>query len=194
MALMKAVGQWMSGPAITCGTGMSASVVALLEGVLDVIRIKKLAMLTVVTDTLNYCHQHKGLRTNAYVIIPTHIHGVFFFREFNPPVLKDALTDFRKFTGRQLSDYCERHMPGCFSKVLHEAAPGDRARRFWQPSQHPEQIESESFWMTKVNYLHENPCRKGLVTRQEHWRFSSAMHWSSDAPVANDVILSALDW
>jgi len=148
----------------------------------------------IISDSLNDCHEHKGLRTNAYVIMPTHIHAVFFFDEFNPPALKDTLTDFRKFTGRQLSDYCENHMPPCFSKVLHEAAPKDRQRRFWQPSLHPEQIENQPFWMTKVNYLHENPCRKGLVTRQDHWRFSSARHWSSDGPVANDVILSALDW
>src|SRR5690242_16400090 len=47
----------------------------------------------IIADSLNYCHQHKGLRTNAYVIMPTHIHGIFFFREFNPPALKDALTD-----------------------------------------------------------------------------------------------------
>ena len=33
-----------------------------------------------------------------------------------------------------------------------------------------------------------------LVTRQDHWRFSSASYWSSDRPIANDVILSALDW
>ncbi len=148
----------------------------------------------IITDSLNYCHQHKGLRTNAYVIMPTHIHGIFFYKAFDPKALEGTLTDFRKFAGRKLSDYCDRHMPACFSKVLREASPDDRERRFWQPSRHPIQIENEPFWATKLNYLHNNPCRKGLVKRQEHWRYSSASYWSSDQPIANDVILSALDW
>jgi REP element-mobilizing transposase RayT len=148
----------------------------------------------IITDSLNHCHEKKGLRTNAYVIMPTHIHGVFFFKEFNPPALKDAVTDFRKYTGRQLSDHCDKHMPACFGKVLREASPDDRNRRFWQPTRHPELIENQAFWRAKVDYLHENPCRKGLVTRQVHWRFSSAAYWASESPIANDVVLSAIEW
>ena len=143
----------------------------------------------IVTDSLNFCHGRKGLRTNAYVIMPTHIHAVFFSQDFHPEPLKDTLTDFRKFTGRQLSDYVGSHMPACFSRVLHETAPEDRNRRFWQPSLHPVQIDNESFWVVKVGYLHENPCRKGLVRRQDHWRYSSAAYWMSDGQIANDVIL-----
>jgi len=32
------------------------------------------------------------------------------------------------------------------------------------------------------------------VARAEFWRFSSASHWLADEQVANDVILSAVDW
>jgi len=44
LSLIKAVTQWMSGSAIKGGIGMSASVASLLEGVLNVIRIKKLVV------------------------------------------------------------------------------------------------------------------------------------------------------
>ncbi len=44
MSLIKAVTQWMRGSAIKGGIGISVSVATLLEGVLNVIRIKKLAM------------------------------------------------------------------------------------------------------------------------------------------------------
>jgi hypothetical protein len=53
----------------------------------------------IITDSLNHCHHHKGLRTNAYVIMPTHFHGVVFFKDFNPESLKSTLTDFRKIHG-----------------------------------------------------------------------------------------------
>jgi putative transposase len=148
----------------------------------------------IIADSLNYCHDRKGLRTNAYVIMPTHMHAVLFSQDFRAKSLKDALTDFRKFTGRQLSDFCGTHMPACFANVLRETAPADRDRRFWQPGLHPVQVQNEAFWKAKVDYLHENPCRKGLVRRQDHWRYSSAAHALSDGQAANDVILSAIEW
>src|SRR5437016_8099798 len=148
----------------------------------------------ILTESLNFCHERKGLRVNAYVIMPTHFHGIVFLRQFNPQGLKAALTDLRKFTGRRLIEYCARHMPHCFHEVFVASSGEDRDRRFWQPTLHPEQIESERFWIQKRDYLHDNPCRKGLVTRAEHWRFSSAAYWLSDGQMTNDVILTPLDW
>jgi REP element-mobilizing transposase RayT len=146
------------------------------------------------TQSLNYSHERKGLRINAYVIMPTHVHAIVFGRDFQPEALRAALTDLRKFTGRQLADYCGSHMPRCFQNVLFESAGDDRSRRFWQPTMHAEQIETERFWEEKRDYIHDNPCRKGLVNRAEHWRFSSAAYWLSEGQIANDVVLSPLDW
>jgi hypothetical protein len=148
----------------------------------------------ILTDSLNFCHEHKGLRVNAYVIMPTHFHAIVFLQRFDPEALKGTLNDFRKFTGRRLSEFCTEHMPRCFDRVLVAAAGGDRDRRFWQPTLHPERIEGEAFYCQKLDYLHDNPRRKGLVARGEHWRFSSASFWLSDGKLANDVILSQLEW
>jgi len=148
----------------------------------------------IITDSLNFCHEHKGLRVNAYVFMPTHLHAILFREEFDPEALKATLTDFRKFTARKLIEHCVRFMPACYDSVFLESAGMDRNRRFWQPTLHPEQIETESFWIQKRDYLHDNPCRKGLVVRAEQWRFSSASHWLSDGTVPNDVVLSAIDW
>ena len=148
----------------------------------------------ILTDSLNFCHAHKGLRINAYVIMPTHFHGIVFLQRFDPSALKAALTALRKFTGRQLSEYCTSRMPDCSHEVLVKASGEDRDRRFWQPTVHPERIESEPFYRQKRDYLHDNPCRRGLVRRQEHWRFSSASYWLSDGQVANDVVLNPIEW
>jgi hypothetical protein len=85
-------------------------------------------------------------------------------------------------------------MPRCFDEVFVASSGEDRDRRFWQPTLHPEQIETEAFYLQKRDYLHENPCRNGLVTRAEHWRFSSAAYCLSDGQVANEVILSPVEW
>src|SRR5229473_2998480 len=86
----------------------------------------------IVTESLNFCHRSKGLRINAYVIMPTHLHGIFFHESFQAKALEDVLTDFRKFTGRQLADSCRTQMPPCFTEVFEQQAGADRTRRFWQ--------------------------------------------------------------
>jgi len=148
----------------------------------------------IVADSFNFCHEKKGLCTNAFVIMPTHLHAIVFDKSFDTKRLVQSLADFRKFTGRSLSDFCAGHMPKCFSDTLRSSATADRERRFWQPSRHPEAIESEKFWRQKLDYLHLNPCRKGLVQRAQCWRYSSAAYYGSDGQEPCDVKISPLDW
>src|SRR6266446_2986836 len=62
------------------------------------------AACNIVTESLNFCHRQKGLRINAYVIMPTHLHAILFHADFQAKTLEQVVTDFRKFTGRLLSD------------------------------------------------------------------------------------------
>jgi REP element-mobilizing transposase RayT len=148
----------------------------------------------IITDSLDFCHQHKGLRTNAYVIMPTHLHAILFDKDFDSQRLRGSLADFRKFTGRTLSDFCTQKLLVCFSEVLREASTVDRSRRFWQPSRHPEAIMTEAFWKQKLDYLHANPCRKGLVRVADYGRFSSATYYLSEGRIKCNVNISGLDW
>jgi putative transposase len=148
----------------------------------------------IITDSLTFCHREKGLRINAYVIMPTHLHAIVFDAGFQAEALQSGLNDFRKFTGRQLSDDIGRYAPPCFIATLKASAATDRDRRFWQPTRHPVGIESEDFWKQKLDYLHDNPCRKGLVRRPEHWRYSSASYYATEGRDECGVPITRLDW
>jgi REP element-mobilizing transposase RayT len=148
----------------------------------------------IVTESLSFCHSEKQLRINAFVRMPTHIHLITFDADFDSNRLVRTLADFRKFTGRQLSDCCGKTLPSSFADDLRARATEDRERRFWQPSRHPEALENERFWQQKLDYLHDNPCRKGLVRSPQHWRFSSASWYHSDGKEATDVPLTAIAW
>jgi putative transposase len=148
----------------------------------------------IVTDSLTFCHAQKGLRINSFVIMPTHMHAIVFHETYKSEPLRTALGEFRRFTGHELSKFCETRCPPCFAEALERAAGSDRDRRFWQPSRHPEVIETERFWEQKFNYLHENPCRKGLVRRAAEWRYSSAAYVLSDGRESCDVPISAIAW
>ena len=148
----------------------------------------------IVTDSLTFCHRQKHLRICAYVIMPTHLHLIAFDADFDNERLGRMLADFRKFTGRTLSDHCNDHFPACFRATLKAQATADRDRRLWQPSRHPVAIQGEVFCQQKLDYLHDNPRRKGLVRFPQHWRFSSAAWYYSDGKEAADVPLTPIAW
>jgi len=162
------------------------SVVEWLPGFIDESACK------IITESLNFCIQKKHLGVNAYVIMPTHLHARVFDVEFQAERLKTTLDDMRKFTGRQLLDYAAGHLPKAFTEEFKNHAGKDRERRFWQPTRHPVGIYSNNFWKQKLDYIHYNPCRKGLVLRPEDWRFSSARFWLTEEP--NEVQLSEVGW
>ena len=143
-----------------------------------------------IVDSLNFCITGKNLRVFAYVIMPNHLHAILFDADFNAERLKQTLNDFRKFTGRQLADYCTQQYPPFYTEVLRKYAGKDRQRRFWQPTQHPVGIFTPDFLQPKVDYIHCNPCRLGLVRQPEHWRFSSATFWLTHNATDTDVNLS----
>jgi putative transposase len=142
----------------------------------------------IITDSFRYCGEQKYLRVNTYVIMPHHIHAIVFDADFDNQRLKHTLEDLRKFTGRQMLDYCAHHAPPSFEQVFTGRAGEDRQRRFWQSTQHAVGITTEKFWQQKMDYIHQNPCRKGLARLAEDWRFSSAAYWikgvEGDVPVA----------
>jgi REP element-mobilizing transposase RayT len=45
---------------------------------------------------------------------------------------------------------------------------------FWEKGYHGEEIFSNSFFQIKVNYIHENPIRAGIVEKAEDYMSSSA--------------------
>ena len=64
----------------------------------------------------------------------------------------------------------------------------------WQPGRHPEAIQGERVWRQKLDYLHDNPCRKGLARSPDHWRYSSAAWYLSDGVQPADVPLTPIAW
>jgi len=128
----------------------------------------------IITESLRFCHEQKQLGVDAFVIMPTHLHLIVFDRAWDTTRLQQTLTEFRKFTGRQLAEFCSATLPASFSATLAGAAGEDRGRRFWQPTRHPEAITTEIFHEQKRQYLHDNPRRKGFVLQPAHWRWSSA--------------------
>ena len=130
-----------------------------------------------IVDSLRFCIKEKGLRINTYVIMPNHLHMIVFDEKFDNERLRQTLVDFRKFTGRKLAGFIDNNLPESLAMVIRSKELTDRERQVWQPGWHSEGLVSESFWKQKMDYIHENPVRKGRVRLPEEWRYSSAGYW-----------------
>lgn len=148
--------------------------------------------ISILMDSFMYCIENNGLRITAYVIMPNHLHAVLFDANFNPENLIKTLTSFRKFTGLRLCDYVDSHFSPPVTAVLRNEKLEDRDRQFWQPGWHAEGIFSYPFLQQKVDYIHMNPCRKGLVKSPQEWRYSSAAYWVDEKPV--DIPVTSVFW
>ncbi len=131
----------------------------------------------IINNSLRFCIDNKHLRIHAYVIMPNHVHLIVSDADFNNERLGGTLTDFRKFTGNGLADYIDANLSETIAQTIRAKQLNDRIRQVWRPGWHAEALATEQFLMQKLNYIHENPVRKGLVKMPEHWRHSSAGYW-----------------
>jgi len=77
-------------------------------------------------------------------------------------------------------------MPRCFDEVFVASSGGDRERRFWQASLHPETIETEAFYLQELDYLpanvrSANRNRNAPANRNTNNGFRPSSTWQQDA-------------
>ncbi len=134
----------------------------------------------ILVESLKFIRAKKGIQITAFVIMPTHLHLVVLPEE--NVNLSNAMRDFKRFTLQALSAQMERGGHESWLRVFAQHAPERPGSeyRLWQEGFHPEAIRSAKFALQKIEYIHNNPVRKGLVDVPEHWRYSSARTYALD--------------
>jgi REP element-mobilizing transposase RayT len=135
----------------------------------------------IMIESLKYCIKNKGLHLHGYVIMPNHAH--YILSTDDRKNLSDVMRDFGTYTSRHLSDLLEQEGRFDVLESFQTAAKADgrgNEYKVWQDDFHPIALESEHFFVQKLNYLHDNPVRKGYVDQPEQWRYSSARNYVLD--------------
>lgn len=132
----------------------------------------------VLIDNLKYAVLNNGLEINGYVIMPNHFHAILFAASDGN--LSDIMRDMKRITSRQITSNLEARSRNDLLSIFSRAAQRDRrGNRYqvWQEGFHSIVVESSWFFLQKLNYIHQNPVRKGLVTHPEDWPYSSARNY-----------------
>jgi hypothetical protein len=65
-------------------------------------------------------------------------------------------------------------------KLAAEKHTRNKNHQFWQYGNHPEEIYSNPFMWSKLDYIHLNPVRARIVDKASHYIYSSASNYVND--------------
>ena len=106
-----------------------------------------------------------------------HLHWVASAEDLSAQVAR-----FKSYTARRIIDTLEREHPTHgileqfrFYKLRHKT---DQIHQVWQEVSHPKQITRDAMVEQKLDYVHQNPVRRGYVDDPAHWRYSSARNYA----------------
>lgn len=82
-----------------------------------------------------------------------------------------------KFTAQQIKADLATHHPQ--ASPYFKVKAKDREYQIWERNPLSIELYSEKVIIQKLNYLHQNPARVGLVKYPEEYRYSSAMFYET---------------
>jgi REP element-mobilizing transposase RayT len=142
----------------------------------------------VVADAFNEARISGVISIFAYVIMPDHTHLL----TDNARSIKDVLRFMNGVSAKRVIDYLKA---GDFESSLAKLRIQERADRYKHSvyEHHPNafRVTGEDAFIEKVNYIHLNPTRAGLVDHPDEYLYSSARIWHRHAlenePLAVDI-------
>ena len=133
-----------------------------------------------IIESLDFCIINKGMILYGFVIMSNHIHLIFQSEEDK---LSDLIRDFKKYTAKTILNKIENGPESRSDWMLKrfEFACKSHTRnekyQFWQYGNHLEEIFSEKFMWSKLDYIHMNPIRAGIVSKASNYLYSSASNY-----------------
>ena len=126
---------------------------------------------------LSLSHTRQHIALIAWVIMPEHIHLLV-----RPTKLGQTIEAYlshlkSRFAKQVLTRWRELNAP-----ILQRIQDSNGRSHFWQlGGGYDRNIVSSEEFVEKLNYIHQNPVKRGLVGQPEEWRWSSARFYMQHA-------------
>lgn len=126
----------------------------------------------IVIDCLKFLQGKDNLKLYAYVILENHLHLVVQSDD-----IEKSMKSFKQYTAKALLDLLKKENVKTlldqlrfYKKAHHKATE----YQVWEEGYQPKLIQTEEMMVSKINYIHQNPVKRGYVDEAVHWRYSSA--------------------
>ena len=149
----------------------------------------------IIIDCFKYMIDNKDFQLFAYVIMSNHIHLI----AQSEGRLSDNVRDIKKFTSikilQAIKEQSESRKDWILKIFKNNGAVNKANKEYqvWTHENHAILLSTNEFIRSKVEYIHNNPVRAGLVERPEDYLYSSARNYASlEAPI--DISILILPW
>jgi len=129
----------------------------------------------IILNSLKYLQKEDNLKIYAYVILENHLHMITQSKD-----LPKTIAKFKSFTAREIIKLLQKKNVKtildqlAFYKKAHKK---DREYQVWQEGYKPKLITSKKMMIETINYIHNNPVKRGYIDNPIHWRYSSARNY-----------------
>ncbi|MEO5562678.1 MAG: transposase [Chitinophagaceae bacterium] len=132
----------------------------------------------ILLDSIRHCQAKRDLFLHAWCLMTNHVHLIASAKNNDT---SEILRDFKKFTSKKIVAAIENNpqesrrewMLPIFRKHGEENSRNTN-HQFWQQDNHPMECFGPAFTMQKLNYIHNNPVKAGIVDKAEEYLHSSA--------------------
>jgi len=136
----------------------------------------------IVLDSLKFCIENKQLKLFAWCIMSNHVNLIV---QSTSGKLSETLRDLKKFTSSTIINTIKDNkqesrknwMLWIFKKAG-EKNSRNKDYQFWQQDNQPMQLTTPAFTLEKLNYIHNNPVKAGIVEKPEDYMLSTARDYN----------------
>ncbi len=127
---------------------------------------------SIVLGSWRFLQEERGISILSWVVMENHVHWIATGAN-----LSERVREFKSYTAHAILDALRQKgaktllQELSFFKLRHKC---DQSHQLWQEGSHPQILDSvEKVWQ-KIEYIHNNPVRRGYIIDPLHWRYSSA--------------------
>jgi len=112
----------------------------------------------IILETIAKSRKRLGFLFRGYVLMPDHWHALIATQD--PLTISDVLQDIKRVSSLKINR-------------VHKTTGSRWQHQFWDRF-----VRHSKEFRERLEYMHYNPVRKGLVERYEQWRWSSVNNFS----------------
>lgn len=138
----------------------------------------------IVVNDLNYCIQHKGLEVFCCCLMTSHLHLIVRAKEGSK--ISDIIRDFKKHVAKSVIEKIKTEPESRKEYLLNHFINAGKADarittyKFWKEDNHAVNLPPEmpDMFQQKMDYIHLNPVKEGIVANAHEYLYSSALDYT----------------
>ena len=132
--------------------------------------------MNIVLDSWRFLQRNNCFEIFGYVILENHLHLVARSQDVSSDMQR-----FKSYTAKEILAYLQTQHASHLLRLLEffkRPHKMESTYQLWEEGNHPQIIASDTVLRQKLDYMHQNPVKRGYVDLAEHWRYSSARNYA----------------